>query len=323
MKKLFIEHIEIWLSLVGIAVICVAPLIIPPGGYVEGYWRVVAITAVSVGVVHGLIFWVVRRRREKDEAETKAKLEAQKERLEERVAKQMKQLKDLSSALTLAEQRERQAISYVLHDELQQQLYGIQMQTHFLMDDAGTQGYEEIQEQAGDIYEALGKAVRKTRTLAVELNPPVLPEGGLEAALVWLAQQMEDEYGLSVDVQAEASLAVPSEEMRILLVRTVRELLFNIVKHAEVNQAEVRLSCAENDFVQIDVIDQGVGFCASCAEDENKTGDPTVSGFGLYSVRERLRLFGGELEIASNRGAGTRATILIPAKAGSEASLVY
>ena len=317
MKKYFVEHIELWLSAVGIAIIWIVPLVLPPGGYVEGYWKVVAITAIAVGIVHGVIFWVMRRRREKKKAETRAQLEAQKDRLEKRVAKQMGQVQALSSALTLAEQRERQAISYVLHDDLQQQLYGIQMQAHFLLDDAKAQGQEAVREQAGDIYTALGEAVRKTRTLAVELNPPVLPEAGLKAALAWLAHQMEDEYHLHVDVQAEASPTVPSEEMRVLLVRAVRELLFNVVKHAEVEQATVRLSHVEPDFIRIDVIDQGVGFCVACAE-ENKGAvvDPAAGGFGLYSVRERVRLFGGKLEITSERGGGTCATILVPATAG-------
>lgn len=316
MKKYFIEHIELWLSAVGIGIIWVVPLVVPPGGYVEEYWRVVAITAIAVGVVHGVIFWAVRRRQEKRKAETRALLQAQKEALERRVAKQMEQVQALSSALTLAEQRERQAISYVLHDDLQQQLYGIQMQTHFLLDDAKTRGQDAVREQAGDIYTALGEAVRKTRTLAIELNPPVLPEAGLQAALAWLAHQMEEEYSLSVDVQAEASPRVPSEEMRVLLVRTVRELLFNVVKHANVDQATVRLSHVEPDFIRIDVIDQGVGFCAACAEDKRNVADPAVGGFGLYSVRERVRLFGGELEIASHKGGGTCATILVPATAG-------
>ena len=316
MKKYFIEHIELWLSALGIAIIWVVPLIVPPGGYVQGYWKVVAITAIAVGIVHGGIFWVVRKRREKKKAETRAQLEAQKEQLERRVAKQMGQVQALSSALTLAEQRERQAISYVLHDDLQQQLYGIQMQAHFLLDDAKTQGQEAVREHAGDIYTALGEAVQKTRTLAIELNPPVLPEAGLQAALAWLAHQMEEEYSLHVDVQAEASPTVPSEEMRVLLVRTVRELLFNVVKHAEVDQATVHLSHVEPDFIRIDVIDQGVGFCVACSEAKGEAADPAVGGFGLYSVRERVRLFGGELEITSQHGGGTCATILVPATAG-------
>ena len=310
-KELFFEHIELWLSGLGVAVVLVTVGVVPALAAIEmNAWKVAAVTALAVGVVHGVLFWVVRRRRERAKAEAKAQLEAQKDRLERRVVEQTGQVRALASALTLAEQRERQAISYVLHDDLQQQLFSVQMQAHFLMADAASQGAEALREQLKAMHEALGEAVGKTRTLAVELNPPVLPEAGLEAALEWMAHQMEEEHGLEVDVRAEAAPVTPSEEMRVLLVRAVRELLFNVVKHANVNRATVRLTRAEPGLIQIEVMDEGVGFCMNCVNDQ--AVQPAASGFGLYSVRERLGLLGGRLSVDSRPGGGTRVVLQAP-----------
>ena len=277
-----------------------------PGDYVKGQWKAATITATAVGLIHGVIFWVVRKRCQKREAEAKAQLQAQKERLEQRMIEQTGQVR----ALTLAEQRERQAISYVLHDDLQQQLYGIQMQAHFLMADAASQDSEALRKQIEAMHDMLmlGEAVRKTRTLAVELNPPVLPGAGLDEALAWLAHQMHEEYNLDVRIETEASVRA-SEEIRVLLVQTVRELLFSVAEHAGVDQAIVRLSSVAPGLVQINVEDHGTGFDVATFEGQPALRD---GAFGLYSVRERLRLLGGQLSIDSRLGGGTRVTLQAP-----------
>lgn len=304
-KEHFTDNIELWLSGLGLAIIIWA---VPSIWASEAdVWKIAAVTAIGVGLAHGLIFWVVRKRRQKIGAGARSDLQAHKEALEARVEEQTRQVRALASALTLAEQRERQAISYLLHDDLQQQLYGIQMRAQFLKADVPQGDEEALREQAEAICDALGEAIRRTRTLAIELNPPVLPEGGLQTALEWLAHQMEEEYGLDVHVAA-GTAAEASEEMRVLLVRLVRELLFNIVQHAGVNKASVRLSEPEPGWVQIEVEDQGVGFEAT----SEAALPPAGEGLGLRSVRERLRLFGGRLQIDAQPGRGTRATLLAP-----------
>ena len=157
-------------------------------------WKVAAITALAVGVVHGVLFWVVRRRRERAKAEAKAQLEAQKERLERRVVEQTGQVRALASALTLAEQRERQAISYVLHDDLQQQLFshpGCKRTSS--MADAASQGDREaLREQLkADVGAALGEAVRQDAD-AGRGAEPARATGSRPgpAALEWMAHQM-------------------------------------------------------------------------------------------------------------------------------------
>jgi signal transduction histidine kinase len=221
------------------------------------------------------------------------------------------QVRALASALTLAEQRERRRISQILHDHVQQMLYGIQMRAHLISLDSPS--LSPIQEHLESLEELAKAAIRTTRSLTVELSPPVLRTEGLVAAFQWLAHHMADMYGLQVNVVAQTDYHSSSGDLQVLLFQLVRELLFNVVKHAGVNEAEIRLY-AEGQNVVICVSDQGCGFdlCRLSAPDQQQ------GGFGLYSVRERLALFGGELTIQTKPGEGVRAIIGVPRPEANE-----
>ncbi|MDX1532524.1 MAG: ATP-binding protein, partial [Rhodothermales bacterium] len=123
--------------------------------------------------------------------------------------------------------------------------------------------------------------------------------------LSWLAGHVGEMYGLAVAVEADEGCRVPTRELRVLLLQLVRELLFNVVKHADVEEA--RLTMTERDgYYVITVADEGRGF-----DLDAQSADPT-SGFGLYSVGERLELLGGRLEIEAAPGEGTRVTLYAP-----------
>jgi signal transduction histidine kinase len=122
---------------------------------------------------------------------------------------------------------------------------------------------------------------------------------------------MEHTYGLPVTMDAYKEGHFINEDRRILTFQIVRELLFNVVKHAEANEARVALSRQDGACV-IQVEDDGVGFDPSILQDQ-RGGQ---SGFGLSSLRERLDLIGGDLRaIDSEPGAGTRIAISIPTEA--------
>jgi signal transduction histidine kinase len=216
-----------------------------------------------------------------------------------------RQLRELASSLTLAEQRERRRISQVLHDHLQQTLYGIQMRAHLITLD--TADHLAVQEHVEALELLTQDAIRMARNLTVELSPPVLHNDGLAAAFRWLANHMADTYALTVVVDAETDYHSPSQDLQVLLFQLIRELLFNVVKHSGVNEAEVAL-LEEGDQVIIRVTDHGRGFDPARLADVGRGH----AGFGLYSVRERLALFGGQLSLDAKPGAGVRATIAVP-----------
>ncbi len=227
------------------------------------------------------------------------------ETLEERVDERTRQVRELATELVLAEQNERHRIAQMLHDELQQQLYAVQMHLKLLGDNV-VASEPTWAGQAQSLIGYLGDAITITRRLTVDLSPPVLQGEGLLAALRWLVSHMEEVYDLQVELVAEKVTVAVDDELRILLFRLVRELLFNVVKHAGVNQACVDVKTLDHH-VEITVIDEGQGFDLQTLSVERPAG-----GWGLYSVRERLNLFGGSLNVESAPGAGTRVTIVAP-----------
>ncbi|MFW6182898.1 MAG: chemotaxis protein CheB [Chloroflexota bacterium] len=250
-----------------------------------------------------------------------AELHALNETLEERVEERTEQVQELASQLTMAEHEERARISQILHDDLQQQLYGLQIQLSFLRNQAAPMvEADAMLQEIAELEEMLEMAIATARQLSVELSPPILQGEGLAEAIGWLADLMEQRYQLQVTTEAEGSFAVPDLDRRVLLFQVVRELLFNIVKHAGVPEATVRLQKINDGEMdveyRIDVIDEGVGF-----DPETVLGaDARPNGRGLLHIRERLRFIGGRLEVRSIPDDGTRATITVPPEEGRPAA---
>jgi signal transduction histidine kinase len=216
------------------------------------------------------------------------------------------QLRALASQLTMAEQAERRRISQILHDDLQQRLYGVRMLLQVVREETAAHAESELATYAQQGYDLLGDAIGLTRQLSVDLSPPVLQEEGLADMLQWLVTQMARMNGLQVAVQAAHNFRIQDADMRVLLFQCIRELLFNVVKHGQTDQATVTLVDGEDDHLLIQVSDAGQGFEVAAAEARH------AGGFGLFSVRERLSLFGGRMTIDSVPGQGTRITLAVP-----------
>ena len=215
-------------------------------------------------------------------------------------------IRSLASKLTRAEQEERHRISQILHDDLQQQLFAIKAQLAMLKDaNEKNKGSPELQTTLDQVQSWLSDAITITRNLSIDLSPIVLQGEGLTEAIVWLASQMKEQYGLQVDLQAKGDFHNLDSHMRVLLFQAVRELLFNIVKHAGISQATVSLEQADGGR-RITVSDSGKGF-----EVESIMNDPKTA-HGLLMLQDRLGLIGGSIEVTSKLGDGTRVVIEIP-----------
>ncbi len=218
-----------------------------------------------------------------------------------------RQIRDLASALTLAEQRERRRIAQLLHDEVQQMLYGIQLRANLIAQEAGPELQASIKDHLEQMERFIVQGIRVSRSLAVELSPPLLQDEGLAEAFEWLADQMKETHNLDLELDIRRDGHSLDEDLWLLVFQLVRELLFNVVKHAGVCQARLEMF-EEDDYLVIRVQDEGVGFDVEAVK--NKQG--SEGGFGLYSVRERLGLFGGRLAMESSPGRGTQMTIFVP-----------
>ncbi|MEX1017543.1 MAG: PAS domain S-box protein [Phycisphaeraceae bacterium] len=232
--------------------------------------------------------------------------------LEQRVVQRTSQLRALAAELTQTEQRERRRLAQVLHDHLQQLLVASKLQVSLARRRAKDEDLRQLLQEASDLVD---QSVAASRSLTVELSPPILYEGGLRAGLEWLARWMEQKHNLHVVVHATEDVEPAAEDVRVFLFQAVRELLFNIVKHAGVDQADVRLQRVSGNRLEIQVADQGQGFDPEAVTRPDTTG----GGLGLFSIHERLEVVGGRMSVDSQPGRGTRMTLQVPLTALPEA----
>ena len=119
---------------------------------------------------------------------------------------------------------------------------------------------------------------------------------------------MAQTHGLVVALEINTRAEIGGTGVGVLIFQSIRELLFNIVKHAGVSDAEIKLNPLEENSVQITVRDHGKGFDPAKIQKDG----PTRAGFGLFSIRERLSLIGCEFRIDSAVGNGSTFTMVVP-----------
>ncbi len=214
------------------------------------------------------------------------------------------ELRALVSELSLVEQRERKHLAAELHDHLAQMLAlgRMKMSQLRLKLDAVPAALPLVR----DIDELFIKASSYTRSLMANLNPSVLDELGLPAALQWLAEQMP-QHGLAVEVRLALDHVPLADDHAVLMFQSVRELLINVAKHAGTDRATVTVRLDDAKHLCIDVQDAGRGFDVT-AMASKRAGEH----FGLFSIRERMQAMGGRLGVESVVGQGSRMTLILP-----------
>lgn len=215
-----------------------------------------------------------------------------------------KQLRSLASELSLAEERERRRLASDLHDSISQSL-SISMMELSAMNQ--TQTVQEVKAQAGSIRERLDEAFQMTQNLTFDLCPPELYQVGLESAIQELAARTQRQHELEIAFDCDEKPKPLPDDVRHFLFRATRELLFNVVKHA--NASAVRICVRkDNAGIQIQVSDDGEGFALA----DKRIYASERGAFGLFSIRERVSQSGGSLIIESEPGRGTMVSIVAP-----------
>jgi signal transduction histidine kinase len=217
------------------------------------------------------------------------------------------QLRRLASELALTEEKERRAIACDLHDHLGQALALVRARLGQLRGNAVFSGAD------ADIEEMrllLDEAIRYTRSLTIQISPPVLFALGFEPALAWLADRFRAQHGLRVELRVEGTPSELPEDIRITLFRSVQELLRNTVQHAQANRAEISLVWSP-ERLDVTVRDDGRGF--KPAEAAHVPDSP--GKFGLFSIRERMKALGGQLTFSSAPRQGASLTLNAPLNA--------
>lgn len=161
-----------------------------------------------------------------------------------------------------------------------------------------------------DIDEVMDGAVKFVETFTSDLTPPVLHEQGFQPAVQWLASRMEKE-GLTVALRLPSRAPILNGNHAILLFQSVRELLFNVRKHAGTKRATVSVAYESTGHLRVSVEDEGRGFQLS----EVAETDNLQKRFGLFSIKERMAMMNGRMEIQSLPEQGTRVTLIVPSDA--------
>ena len=222
---------------------------------------------------------------------------------EDVLVRRSSQLRALASELTLAEQRERQRLAQLLHDGLQQLLVGAKYRLE-LLEQAKDKSLRQTVTALGGL---ISESIAACRSLTSELSPAILRAGGLLPALEWLVRWTKEKHGIDLQLNAPAAIDPTSEDVSVLLFQAIRELVFNAVKHARTKAVHVEVS-QRNHELRVVVADSGAGFDPT----QLRIGGGKAGGFGLFSIRERLDLMGGRLEIDSAPGQGSRLTLVAP-----------
>lgn len=229
---------------------------------------------------------------------------------ERRLLDYQDRLRALSAQLAVVEERERRQLAVAIHDGLAQQLFAARAKVTLL------RYPEKLPDQARIVDEALGildDSMREARSLSFELYPPVLYEVGLEAALAWLARHWAERTGIACTVEAGDGSAEPlalGEDLRALVYQSARELLANVAKHSTATEASITLY-HDGGQLRLTVADNGRGLPGN--EESNVTGARDGQlGFGLFSIRERLRSVGGRFRLEGRAGSGLRVELTVP-----------
>jgi len=213
-------------------------------------------------------------------------------------------LRNLASELVLAEERERKRIATVLHDEIAQTLAVVKMRIDLLK---GMAVDDESRSYITEAKEYLVQSIQETRALMNDVGNPLLFDMGVEAACKSLADRLMASHPISIDCDIQESFNDLNPDTKVMVFQVIRELLNNAVKHSSANNAKVSIHL-DNGWIHAEVSDDGAGF------DPQILGAPTTEGgFGLFSIRERLRAFHGNLRIQSSPGSGTVARTSLPA----------
>jgi len=215
-------------------------------------------------------------------------------------------LGELSARLMHLQDEERRRIARELHDSVGQTLAALSMNLAAVRSDI-----DRLKQTASTVMDSaalVDDMSKDIRTISYLLHPPLLDEAGLSSALTWYVQGFSERSKIKVDLDIPSDFGRLSRELETAIFRVVQECLTNIHRHSGSPTAKVRIS-HEDGHVRVLVEDKGKGIPPEKRAQIASSGTP---GVGVRGMRERLRQLGGDMEIHSESGRGTKITVQLP-----------
>lgn len=231
-------------------------------------------------------------------------------RAEEALKESEKQLRDLSSQLLTAQETERKRMSRELHDELGQALTVMKLRLNFIEKDL-LEHQTKLKQECEYGIQYIDQVIENVRRLSRDLSPIILEDFGLSAALRWLINNFAKNYTIKVVLNMiDIDSSLPRDS-HVVVYRTVQEALTNIGKHSQAKNVSITIH-EEGDRVLFSIEDDGIGF----DEEGAVTRSPEEKGLGLATMKGRVQIVGGVLDLWTEQGKGTRITLSIPIQRG-------
>ena len=214
-------------------------------------------------------------------------------------------LRELTGHLLLAQDEERRHMARELHDHAGQTLVALGLNFAALLDAAKNQDSKMVNLiiQSQQLSDDLSKEIR---TLSYLLHPPLLDEAGLASAIRWYVEGFAKRSGIEVDLDLPEHSSRLPRALELVVFRVVQESLTNVHRHSGSPSASIRLNTSPQS-IQVEITDRGQGI--SSERDQQLAAAKT--GVGVRGMEERVRQFGGHLQIDFSP-AGTKVTIVIP-----------
>ena len=226
---------------------------------------------------------------------------------EEMLLEYQEKLRSMATELSMVEERERRHIATDIHDYISQSLVAAKIKlaaltTHSALPPVVVEGLNQI-------GEFIDEAIGYTQSLITNLSISTLHDIDLSEALEWLCNQFQERHGIRISCEKKGEFYPIGEETRVILIKSVRELLNNAVKHSNAKSVKISIKKSKSK-IYITVEDDGIGF----EIDHIKMRVGKNGGFGLFSIRESLNHLGGSMTIRSGSSKGTVITLKAPLK---------
>ena len=209
-------------------------------------------------------------------------------------------LRELSSALLSAQERERKLLALEIHDSMGASLAAIKFKVETAFKEMGD-GDPRTRAALESVIPIIQETVGEARRIQMSLRPSMLDDLGILATLNWFCRQFESTYS-NIRVKREIDIQeheVP-ESLKIVIYRVLQEALNNIAKHSKADRINLLLRKMDGA-IELGIQDNGQGF--DLLEAQSRIG--TGRGLGLDSMRERAELSRGSFSIESSKGVGT------------------
>ena len=223
------------------------------------------------------------------------------------IRKQQVMLEKLSSEIIIAEEKERKRVSIELHDGIGQILSALKINLE-LTKKQGENKYPGMALEIDESLKLVSRAMEDLRRIARDLRPSMLDDFGLIPTIQWYINEYEKLTGIKVDLNISipnTNIFTPDQEINLF--RIIQESLTNIIKHSKAKEASLDLDISDEK-VRLVIEDNGIGFSPV----EKLHNNVQKCSFGILNMNERAKMLGGDFEILSQPGAGTKITIKFP-----------